>query len=138
MSTPMTVAQSQRVSVPNQLLGALALLVTVPAVRHLRLGVLTTAIRLLKRCCWRGVTWDQATVAIDAVRQAALIVPCRVACMETSLAALLSLALRGRAVQWRIGIATNPYASHAWIAVADTPIGEPLDLEATYRPILVV
>lgn len=137
MSTPMTVPQPQQASVLDHLLGALALLVTVPAVRHLRLGVLTTAIRLLKRCCWRDASWDQASGAIDAVRQAALIVPCRVACMETSLAALLSLALRGRAVQWRIGIATNPYASHAWIAVADTPIGESLDLETTYHPLLV-
>ncbi len=68
----------------------------------------------------------------------ALVLPGRIACLETSFAAVLSLGIRGRTVDWSIGVAATPYSSHAWIAAEGRPAAELPEIEAVYRPLLVI
>jgi hypothetical protein len=39
----------------------------------------------------------------------------RTACLENSVTAALLLAFHGRQVTWRLGAATDPLRSHAWV-----------------------
>jgi hypothetical protein len=67
----------------------------------------------------------QAEKAVHAVRALGLFSPVRVACLEESVAAVLSLALRGHGVRWRHGVIADPIRLHAWIEVEGRPVAEP-------------
>ncbi|MEU0334602.1 lasso peptide biosynthesis B2 protein [Streptomyces sp. NPDC006193] len=74
------------------------------------------------RWCRQEATAEQGAASLAAVRQAAARYPGRAACLETSLAALMTLALRRRRVVWCIGTAVDPYRFHAWIEARGVPI----------------
>lgn len=74
-----------------------------------------------------------ARYAVRAVRRVALLVPARLACLEESVAVVLTLAAAGYRVRWRHGIATDPVRLHAWIEADGQPIDEPPDI-AHYTP----
>ncbi|GAB3165195.1 hypothetical protein GCM10027059_22530 [Myceligenerans halotolerans] len=59
------------------------------------------------------------------MRAAARWAPGRVACLEESVAAVVMLATRGHSVTWCHGVATDPYALHAWIQCDGQPVAEP-------------
>lgn len=83
----------------------------------------------------RAADHDQATHAVHAVRLLARAVPARIACLEESAAAMLTLAITGRHATWCHGAAPDPLRLHAWIETAGRPIAEPADLH-TYTTIL--
>ncbi len=73
----------------------------------------------------RTASVDQAEKAVHAVRTMGLFSPARVACLEESVAAVLSLAMRGRRVRWCHGVIADPIRLHAWIEVEGRPVAEP-------------
>jgi hypothetical protein len=86
---------------------------------------------------WPGRVAEPAQVAhaLHCVRNVALVLPFRVACMEETAAAMLVLALTGRRAGWCHGIAADPVRLHAWIALDGQPIREP---ETTTRYTLLL
>jgi hypothetical protein len=66
-----------------------------------------------------------AVRAITCVRNAASLLPFRIACLEESASAVLFLAMAGRRVEWHHGVAADPIRLHAWISVNGHAIAEP-------------
>lgn len=62
--------------------------------------------------------------------------PGRAACLETSLAATLTAAARGRRVHWCLGARSAPFATHAWIETAAGPAGEPANPDRPFHLLL--
>lgn len=58
-------------------------------------------------------------------------------CLQRSIAVVLLARLSGAAPVWRTGFRPAPFAAHAWVAVGDTPIGEPAAV-AHFRTVLEV
>ncbi|MGA5042023.1 lasso peptide biosynthesis B2 protein [Streptomyces capoamus] len=118
-------------------LGLLGLLIALLLIR-LPFRTLLGAVRWVSRhWCRHEATGAQGAAALAAVRQAAARYPGRAACLETSLASLMVLALRRRRAAWCIGTAADPFRFHAWIETEGSPVlaaDEP-DLDA-FRPIL--
>ncbi|MCX4676730.1 lasso peptide biosynthesis B2 protein [Streptomyces sp. NBC_01433] len=69
----------------------------------------------------------QGEVLVLAVRHAGRWWPGRVACMETSLGAVLAASLLGQRLDWCLGVRFTPppVEYHAWAALPDAgPVGE--------------
>lgn len=77
----------------------------------------------------------EAQAALRAVRWIARAVPARMACLEESIAALITLAIRRRRADWRHGIASDPIRLHAWIEIHRQPIDEPAST-SSYTPLI--
>ncbi|MFF9089931.1 lasso peptide biosynthesis B2 protein [Streptomyces sp. NPDC014991] len=108
-----------RRTLPVGLLGLLVALVLI----RLPFRTLLRVVRwTLHRWCRQEATAAQAAAALATVRQAAARYPGRAACLETSLASLVLLALSRRRVTWCIGTAADPCRFHAWIQAQDVPI----------------
>jgi Transglutaminase-like superfamily len=67
-----------------------------------------------------------AEAALRAVRWAARYVPARMACLEESVATMITLAVSGHHGDWRQGVASDPVSMHAWIEVDGQPVDEPV------------
>ncbi|GAB3206079.1 hypothetical protein GCM10027294_07170 [Marinactinospora endophytica] len=65
-----------------------------------------------------------AEETVNAVRHFGFL-PGRMACLESSVAAVVAIALQGRAVAWHHGVRCDPIVLHAWISVGGTPVAEP-------------
>ncbi|MEU2062363.1 lasso peptide biosynthesis B2 protein [Streptomyces sp. NPDC013455] len=103
-------------------LGLLGLLIALVLIR-LPFRVLLRVVRWTSRhWCRHDATGAQGAAALAAVRQAAARYPGRAACLETSLASLMLLALRRRRATWCIGTAADPFRFHAWIETAAGPV----------------
>jgi hypothetical protein len=86
----------------------------------------------------RHATPSQTGSAVLAVRHAGWYGPGRTACLEESIAAVLLLAARRRAVWWCHGIASDPIRLHAWVQTMDgADVGEPASTCA-YTPVLTI
>jgi Transglutaminase-like superfamily len=59
-------------------------------------------------------------------------------CLPRSLAVLVACRLAGCTVTWRVGVASPPPSSHAWVEADDTPVGERFDPRLLYSPIITV
>ncbi|MGH3978675.1 MAG: lasso peptide biosynthesis B2 protein [Pseudonocardiaceae bacterium] len=75
--------------------------------------------------------------ALHCVRHMANFLPCRIACLEESIAAMLVLAATGQSAIWCHGVATDPIRLHAWLTVNGVAVGEPASI-ARYTPLLQV
>lgn len=63
----------------------------------------------------------------------------RTACMEFSLSLLIFSLIKGKYLTWCIGIATDPFESHAWIEIKKIPFNEEKHLkQRQYKKILSV
>ncbi|MDA0566765.1 lasso peptide biosynthesis B2 protein [Streptomonospora sp. S1-112] len=71
--------------------------------------------------------------AVRAVRRVSRLIPARVACLEESTAAMVTLRALGYSAQWRHGVATDPIRLHAWVQAGGRPVDEPADT-ANYTP----
>lgn len=73
--------------------------------------------------------------ALSAARWAGRWYPGRVACLELSLAAVLTAAFLGSRADWCFGFTADPYSFHAWVEVAEVPVTHPADepIPPTYR-----
>jgi hypothetical protein len=78
---------------------------------------------------------DEAEAALRAVRWTAQFVPARMACLEESVAAAVTLALAARHADWRQGIARDPVRMHAWIEERGRAVGEPA-ATSCYTPLI--
>jgi hypothetical protein len=93
-----------------------------------------------RRRARRPATRPEALQAIAAAKRVSRFHPGRVACLELSLTAALTVALRGGEVQWCLGVASDPQAFHAWIEAEGEPVTDPFDepIPATYQRVLAV
>lgn len=66
---------------------------------------------------------------MNAVRHFGFL-PGRIACLESSVATVVALALRGQGVSWHHGVRCDPLVLHAWVSLDGVPVGEP---ESTSR-----
>lgn len=85
------------------------------------------AARWARRAGRRPLTLARAEAVVEAVRHTGRLWPGRVACMETSLAAMLAATLLGRRLDWCIGVRFSPppVEYHAWAQLpGHGPVGE--------------
>jgi hypothetical protein len=84
------------------------------------------AARMARLAGRRPLPIDQAAVMVEAVRHAGRRWPTRIACMESSLGAVLACALCGRRLTWCLGVRLGlPVEYHAWAALPTAgPVGE--------------
>ncbi|MDT3395843.1 lasso peptide biosynthesis B2 protein [Streptomyces sp. B1866] len=85
----------------------------------------------------RPATVGRARQAVHAVRQAAVLVPGRVACLEESAAAVVTLAASRERVTWCHGVAGDPIRLHAWVQVGGQPVAEPESI-TRYTPLRTI
>ncbi len=97
------------------------------------------AVRLL-----RGLPYVRLA-RIEALYTAVLAVipswwPGRVACMEISLATVLTAALTGRRARWVLGARFLPDAAHAWSEVPEGAVGRDIGdaVDRPWMPVLAV
>lgn len=86
----------------------------------------------LKRGVTRSATVEEASAFVAAARSSARWFPGRAACLENSLAAMLTALIMRRSVDWCIGARLMPYAAHAWIEVGGVLVGEPREPDRPY------
>lgn len=80
---------------------------------------------------------EQALFALNGVRYAARLFPARIACLEESVAAMLSLTLAGYRACWCHGVAADPLRLHAWVEADGKRVGEPAST-GLFTPIMRV
>lgn len=136
---PASLAPTVRPS-PGAAVLATGSLATVLLVRHAgrRAQSFARIIKLIStahRPAARQANAAQVADALHWVRNVALILPFRVACLEETAAAMLVLALSGRRAGWCHGIAADPVRLHAWITVDGLPVDEPAST-SRYAPLL--
>ncbi|GAA3735229.1 branched-subunit amino acid ABC-type transport system permease component [Spinactinospora alkalitolerans] len=90
----------------------------------------------LKRHTPKSATMDEAAAAVAAGRAAARWFPGRAACLENSLAAVLTALLLRRSLDWCIGARLMPYAAHAWVEAGGRPVGETASPDRPYLLLL--
>lgn len=62
--------------------------------------------------------------AANSVRHYAFL-PARIACLESSVAIIVALALLGRKATWHHGVRSDPLVLHAWVSLEGEPVAEP-------------
>jgi hypothetical protein len=89
--------------------------------------------------CRRGATTGQALAAALATESAARYHPGRIACLELSLGAVVTMAVGRRHLSLVVGVADDPCRFHAWVAAADGPVHYPSSDDIhEFRPIAVI
>jgi hypothetical protein len=89
--------------------------------------------------CRRGATTRQALAAALATESAARYHPGRIACLELSLGAVVTMAVGRRHLSLVIGVADDPCRFHAWVAAEDGPVHYPSNDDLSeFRPIAVI
>lgn len=126
----------------RQLVLAVAGLVVVLLMRHAGLRRrsfirMISVLRAVTRRPGRRASWRVVEQAIYCVRQAAYVLPCRIACLEESVAVMLVLAATGQSAVWCHGVAADPIRLHAWLTVDGVPVAEPSST-ARYTPLFVL
>jgi hypothetical protein len=124
----------QRVAATVAFLMALVLL-------RLPFRITTGAVARFRRALARqDASVDEALSALSAAYRVSRGYPGRVACLETSLTAVLTAAIRGRRIDWCFGTAVDPQTFHAWIEVDGEPVTDPAEdpIPPTYRRVLLV
>ncbi|MGH3632383.1 MAG: lasso peptide biosynthesis B2 protein [Sciscionella sp.] len=98
----------------------------------------TQVVRHLTRTTRCPASATDVLTALRTVDMGARWLPCRVACLERTLAAVLLLAIRRRGVSWNVGVHTPPFTMHAWLTDGNgQTVGEPAGTVA-YRPLVVI
>ncbi|MDS1269064.1 lasso peptide biosynthesis B2 protein [Lipingzhangella sp. LS1_29] len=83
-------------------------------------------VRLLRRTSRAPAGRLAALRSAQACRRIARRFPGRTACLDVSLATVVTTALRWRSVSWCIGCRFSPCQSHAWVEVRGVPVAEPV------------
>lgn len=138
MSVPMATAPRRA---PVKLRLALAVgtvLLTRVTLRWLRFHHVVGIVRRLQRRPRRPASPCEVLAVLAAIDAAAAWLPCRVACLERSLTAVVLLAGRRRGVIWHMGIRTPPFAMHAWLSLTTGRILGEAESTADYEPLLVI
>jgi hypothetical protein len=125
----------------RQRLAALLGFVVALVLLRLPFRIATAAVTRLRRTfARRNASAGEARVVLSAAYRVSRFYPGRVACLELSLAAVLTAALLGRRIDWCCGTAVDPQTFHAWIEVDGVPVTGPADdpIPPTYRKVLAV
>lgn len=112
--------------------GMLALLATLAVRGAGRSGSCFARLHVLLRFATRYgqlASGEQALSALNGVRHAGRLFFARVACLEESVAAVLTLTLAGYRATWCHGVAADPIRLHAWIEAEGKRVGEPPSTE---------
>ncbi|MGW0896784.1 lasso peptide biosynthesis B2 protein [Streptomyces goshikiensis] len=118
-------APRQPVSFRRRLAGHAGLAGALVLLRLLPLRWALSAAQAATRLPGRAASRAEAVSVHSAVRRAASAWPgSRIACLEESLACLLTAALCGRRVRWVIGARFSPNGAHAWTEAAGQIIGQ--------------
>lgn len=138
MTTPMALDPSTRRVPTRRRLMAWAVTATATvALRSLRLHRIERLTRWANCRARPAATVREVLELLDAIDRTSRWLPARVACLERSLAVVLWCGLHRRAVCWRMGVRTPPFAAHAWVEVAGQPVGELVSVQS-YLPILTI
>ncbi|MFD7656008.1 lasso peptide biosynthesis B2 protein [Actinosynnema sp. NPDC059797] len=83
---------------------------------------------------------QQAVAALDAARAASRFFPCRVACMESSLTAVLFGLAKRRSLDWCFGFSSEPVSFHAWVRAEGQAVVHDADdpIDDRFRTVLAV
>lgn len=94
------------------------------ALRLLPLHRTLALVRLIRRITPIPAQHTAAVRAARACRLLAYSYPGRAACLELSLATVLTSAVHRRHVDWCIGCRLDPCQSHAWVEADGVPVAE--------------
>ncbi|MGH8886739.1 MAG: lasso peptide biosynthesis B2 protein [Egibacteraceae bacterium] len=134
-------AVAPRADLPVSPADLLAVLTAFPvALTALRLGF-GRAIRLvalLRHLPARPASVREAQTAVHAAALVARWYPGRAACLERSLTAVLSAALRRRRLDWCLGAAADPRRFHAWVEAEGQPVTDDDPVEPAYQRVLTI
>lgn len=97
--------------------------------RSRRMRRMIGLVRSAARTVRRGASAASVEETMNAIRHFGFL-PNRIACLESSVATVVALALQGRGVTWHHGVRCDPLVLHAWVSVDGEPVGEP---ESTSR-----
>ncbi|MGH8909342.1 MAG: lasso peptide biosynthesis B2 protein [Egibacteraceae bacterium] len=130
---------NRRVSPVDRLAALVAFPIAV-AVLRLGFGRATRLVALLRRLPARPASLGEAQAAVAAAALVARWYPGRAACLERSLTAVLSAAVRRRRLDWCLGTANDPRRFHAWVEADGRPVTAPDDepVEPDCRRVLTV
>ena len=134
MTIPVTLAERDRLALHRRLLPF-----AVVSVARLLAAAKPARIRAVLEFARRGAM-PATEEQILAARREVVSVSLRCAgrhCLQRSIATALLCRLRGSWPTWSVGVRTQPFAAHAWVGVADRPVGEPY-IEGHYRPLMTV
>lgn len=148
MSTPMVLpptgqptglGEQRPLSRREQWFGVVIIVLAVFATR-LPLKRIAGLLAAAKATCPSPASIEEGEQAVRIVHAGARWFPGRAACLERSIAAVLAAAIyRRRSLDLCIGARLDPYASHAWVEVADhedRPLGEPGEPDRPYLTLL--
>ncbi|MEV2276248.1 lasso peptide biosynthesis B2 protein [Nocardiopsis sp. NPDC049922] len=96
-----------------------------------KLGPRRKRMRRLVRLVYLAASLPRAYAVKSLVEEAANAVryyeflPMRIACLESSVAVVVALALQGRKVTWHHGVRPDPVVLHAWVSLDGEPVAEP-------------
>lgn len=108
------------------------------ALRCLSLARICKILSLIKSHCHCEVDLNEANIAWAAVRKSSFFFLGRAACLELSLAFMLFFLTKGISATWCVGVAIEPFRSHAWIEINGKPFREANYLEQHFNKLFVV
>lgn len=133
MSTQMALRRERgRLSLPRRLEARLAV-----GCARLLARMTPARVRLVLSLVRRGArpaTHQQALAAREATVSVSVLCAAE-CCLPRSIATALLCRAHGVWPTWCVGVRTSPFASHAWVEVDGTPVGEPFP--AGYHQVLM-
>lgn len=139
MNTEMTLQTiSFKLSLIERLNGIFAVIIAYIALRCLSLSIICRIVSVVKRHCSREIGVDEANIAWGAVRQSSFFFFGRVACLELSLAFVLFALTKGLSATCCVGVANEPFRSHAWVEIGGKPFRESEYVEQDFSKLLTI
>lgn len=125
---------------PADYMYALGGLVAARGLQHFSFAKRVTALKKLHETwCDSTASKDEAQRLFSAVQRVSDLYPTRIACLELSVTAALSAALKRKRVNVVIGVKTDPDGFHAWPEVNGTPItSNDESITGIYQPIFKI
>ena len=121
----------------ERLKGIFTVIIAYVTLRCLSLSMICRILSVVKRRS-REISIEEADIVWTAVRQSSFLFLGRVACLELSLAFILFALTKGLSATWCVGVATEPFQSHAWVEIGGKPFRETDYLEQNFRKMLTV
>lgn len=129
---------SEKLSFIERLKGIFAVIIAYVALRCLSLLMICRILTVVKRRCSREIGIEEADIVWTAVRQSSFFCLGRIACLELSLAFVLFALTKGLSATLCVGVATEPFRSHAWVEIGGKPFREPDHFEQHLRRLFAV
>lgn len=108
----------------DRLTGFVVVIIAYIASRCLSMEMICKILRVAKHRCPREINVHEANIVWAAVRYPNLLFLGRLACLELSLAFVIFALTKGLSATWCVGVANQPFRSHAWVEIAGEPFRE--------------